>query len=187
MSNYWTPQVSMPRFQPFFRRKKLTSLFPSALLPVGERVVFFGGRDGRWNDLLPCVFLVNFTPPLPHSFLLPFLRPLLTLICPTSPVPRNHSSDATPVMAFPDGLQMLTGNPFKRSYNSSSDNDAAIGFNCLGGNVEGETRKPYLPPYNCPDGLRAEIMFPSCWNGVSLPFPSFPPPPPSLPCVLFSY
>lgn len=42
----------------------------------------------------------------------------------------------------------------------------AIGWNCLG--ATGTTRNPYLPPVNCPNGLRGEIRFPSCWNGVDL-------------------
>ncbi|GAA5867570.1 hypothetical protein JCM8547_001223 [Rhodosporidiobolus lusitaniae] len=82
-------------------------------------------------------------------------------------LPRYHPSDTTNVTAFPDGLRMLTGNPFKRSYDSSSLMDQAIGWNCLGADVA-ETRQPYLPPYNCPNGLRGEIRFPSCWNGVDL-------------------
>ncbi|GAA5867574.1 hypothetical protein JCM8547_001225 [Rhodosporidiobolus lusitaniae] len=80
---------------------------------------------------------------------------------------RSHPTDKTNITAFPDGLRMLTGNPFKRSYNSSSLTAQAIGWNCLGSGVE-DTRQPYLPPYNCPDGLRGEIRFPSCWDGKNL-------------------
>ncbi|GAA6026736.1 hypothetical protein JCM8097_005823 [Rhodosporidiobolus ruineniae] len=82
-------------------------------------------------------------------------------------LPRFHSSDKTNVTAFPDGLRMLTGNPFKRSYDSSSEMAQAIGWNCLGANVAA-TRQPQLPAYNCPNGLRGEIRFPSCWNGKDL-------------------
>ena len=78
---------------------------------------------------------------------------------------RRHSSDATEVLAFPDGFRMLTGDPFKRSYDGSQTAQA-IGWNCLGGAQP--TRKPELPSGNCPNGLRAEIRFPSCWNGVEL-------------------
>lgn len=67
-------------------------------------------------------------------------------------MPRNHSTDTTKVTAFPDGLRMLAGNPFKRSYDGSPTAEA-IGWNCLGSNVK-ETRQPYLPPYNCPNGMR---------------------------------
>ncbi|GAA5931862.1 uncharacterized protein JCM15063_001588 [Sporobolomyces koalae] len=82
-------------------------------------------------------------------------------------LPRFHPTDKTNVTAFPDGLRMLTGNPFKRFYDGSSDKDQAIGWNCLGAPVSA-TRQPYLPPYNCPNGLRGEIRFPSCWNGNDL-------------------
>ncbi|GAA5843521.1 hypothetical protein JCM11251_001644 [Rhodosporidiobolus azoricus] len=82
-------------------------------------------------------------------------------------LPRSNPTDTTKVTAFPDGLRMLTGNPFKRSYDPSSLTDQAIGWNCLGAPVS-ETRQPYLPPYNCPNGLRGEIRFPSCWNGKDL-------------------
>ncbi|BGP45756.1 hypothetical protein JCM10450v2_001586 [Rhodotorula kratochvilovae] len=82
-------------------------------------------------------------------------------------LPRYHKSDTTNVTAFPDGLRMLAGNPFKRSYDSSSPTAQAIGWNCLGANVAA-TRQPYLPPYDCPNGLRGEIRFPSCWNGKDL-------------------
>lgn len=81
-------------------------------------------------------------------------------------LPRNHSSDTTKVQAFPDGLRILTGNPFLRSY-SGNAMAQAIGWNCLGAPVT-ETRQPYLPPYNCPNGLRAEIRFPSCWSGSAV-------------------
>lgn len=48
----------------------------------------------------------------------------------------------------------------------------AIGFNCLNyaTTPEASLYRHYLPnktftDANCPDGLRLEIMFPSCWNG----------------------
>ena len=81
-------------------------------------------------------------------------------------LPRSHKTDTTKVQAFPDGLRVLTGQMTKRSYNSSSLMAQAIGWNCLGSaGVNGETRIPTLPDYNCPNGLRGEIRFPSCWNG----------------------
>ncbi|GAA5978798.1 hypothetical protein JCM10908_004490 [Rhodotorula pacifica] len=79
---------------------------------------------------------------------------------------RDNAADTTNITAFPDGFRMLTGNPFKRSYQDSLSAEA-IGWNCLGAPVS-QTRQPYLPPYNCPNGLRGEIRFPSCWDGVNL-------------------
>ena len=48
----------------------------------------------------------------------------------------------------------------------------AIGFNCLNYNGPAEPTlfRHFMPDKqfmdgNCPDGVRIEIMFPSCWNG----------------------
>jgi hypothetical protein len=50
----------------------------------------------------------------------------------------------------------------------------ALGFNCMNYNkpsaAEGTLTRHFLPEKdwldaNCPDGLRLEVMFPSCWNG----------------------
>ncbi|GAA5837744.1 hypothetical protein JCM9279_006849 [Rhodotorula babjevae] len=84
-------------------------------------------------------------------------------------LPRFNAADKTNVTAFPDGLRMLAGNPFKRSYDGS-EAAQAIGWNCLGANVA-QTRIPTLPNYNCPNGLRGEVRLPSCWNGVDLDSP----------------
>ncbi|TNY20494.1 hypothetical protein DMC30DRAFT_446998 [Rhodotorula diobovata] len=78
-------------------------------------------------------------------------------------LPRFHPTDKTKVTAFPPGFRMLVGNPYKRSYDENSLMDKAIGINCLGG--EEPTRRPEFPTVNCPNGMRLEIMFPSCWNG----------------------
>ncbi|GAA5931213.1 DUF1996 domain-containing protein [Sporobolomyces koalae] len=83
---------------------------------------------------------------------------------------RSHKDDETEVLAFPEGMRMLAGNPYVRSYNDSSLMAKAIGWNCLGGDKLGmdKTRNPFLPPVNCPNGLRGEIMFPSCWDGINV-------------------
>lgn len=61
---------------------------------------------------------------------------------------------------------MLAGNPYKRSFDGS-DMAKAIGVNCLGGSRE-PTRQPDFPPNNCPNGMRLEVMFPSCWDGKNV-------------------
>jgi hypothetical protein len=59
---------------------------------------------------------------------------------------------------------MLAGDSDKRS--DSGDFAAkAVSFACLGANKD-ETNG--LPNYNCPGGLRAQIFFPSCWDGKNL-------------------
>lgn len=83
---------------------------------------------------------------------------------------------------------MLAGNPYTQSYDDSLMSKA-IGWNCLGGDID-PTRNPWLPPVDCPvgcdgrqaeprrlsfrrlttrmthsqNGLRAEVMFGSCWS-----------------------
>lgn len=100
------------------------------------------------------------------------------------------TSDGKPqnVEAFPEGFQMISGN--NRNRNTSIPNpdpkplspwpdesqelraQRAIGFNCLHYDREGEPAlfrhslpdKGYLDEH-CTDGVRLELMFPSCWNG----------------------
>ncbi|KAI0835291.1 hypothetical protein F5Y06DRAFT_137624 [Hypoxylon sp. FL0890] len=97
------------------------------------------------------------------------------------------------VTAFPAGFQMIAGSNYRRDFTvgdpkspdppqsdwaalkQTSQDDLeqrAIGFNCLdySKTPEGSLFRHYLPDKdfldaNCPDGLRLEMMFPSCWNG----------------------
>lgn len=62
---------------------------------------------------------------------------------------------------------MLSGNPYLRSYNASSRAQEAINFVCLGA-AGGSTYGSGLPTTDCPDGLRLQVIFPSCWDGQSL-------------------
>ncbi|KAJ6201963.1 hypothetical protein J3E72DRAFT_181081 [Bipolaris maydis] len=96
------------------------------------------------------------------------------------------------IVVFPSGFQMIAGDASKKNdFSPPSDKPQslwgpeektpnalarkAIGFNCLNysGNAEGSLTRHLLPnktfiDSNCADGLRLELMFPSCWNGVSL-------------------
>ncbi|KAF8460206.1 hypothetical protein BDZ91DRAFT_664752 [Kalaharituber pfeilii] len=91
------------------------------------------------------------------------------------------------VTAAPMGLKMVAGNPFLRDYtyrtrekslwqDQDRTEDAlrqkAVGFNCLN---YAEAPNPalglrHLPRdmSKCKDGLRAEVFFPSCWDGKRL-------------------
>jgi hypothetical protein len=62
---------------------------------------------------------------------------------------------------------MIAGDPFKRNFTGESD-AKAVTFACIGAN-KAETNG--LPNYKCPNGLRAQVFFPSCWNGVDLDTP----------------
>lgn len=70
-------------------------------------------------------------------------------------------------MAFPPGFRILAGDPGLRSYDPNSLAQQAISFVCL--NYKGGTPQTNgIPNINCPDGLRTQIFFPSCWDGVNL-------------------
>ncbi|ORY26506.1 hypothetical protein BCR39DRAFT_256661 [Naematelia encephala] len=77
------------------------------------------------------------------------------------------------VKAFPDGLRMLSGNPNRRTYDSSIPSNVAISYVCLDydtshtGDPAWAQRNSFFA-HNCPDGMRAQINFPPCWDGVNL-------------------
>lgn len=84
---------------------------------------------------------------------------------------------------------MIAGDPFQRNFtwpipdlpkslwtgdevSQASLQQKAIGFNCLNyaTTAEGSLQRHYLPDKayldeHCTDGIRMELMFPSCWNG----------------------
>ena len=93
------------------------------------------------------------------------------------------------IEAFPEGFQMISGSNYNRNC-SLPDPDPnplgpwtdepqdlraqrALGFNCLNyarGFDEPSLMRHEMPDKayldaNCADGIRLELMFPSCWNG----------------------
>lgn len=100
------------------------------------------------------------------------------------------------VKPFPPGFRMIAGTSLRRSFTVGdpaqpdppqsnwaalgqiSQDDLvqrAIGFNCLDYKKNGEAAffrhfmpdKAYIEA-NCPDGIRLEVAFPSCWDGKNL-------------------
>ncbi|KAF8312483.1 hypothetical protein DL93DRAFT_2045275, partial [Clavulina sp. PMI_390] len=71
------------------------------------------------------------------------------------------------IQAFPDGLRMVTGNPALRSY-AGTPASQAISWLCLNYNNPATAQQPNLYSTDCPDGLRAQVFFPGCWDGVNL-------------------
>lgn len=96
------------------------------------------------------------------------------------------------IEAFPPGFQMLAGDTNQRNFSLSFPDRPksewvfhkeeeqsqknlglkAIGMNCLnyGKTPEPSMYRHFLPDKkfldeNCPQGIRAELFFPSCWNG----------------------
>lgn len=59
---------------------------------------------------------------------------------------------------------MLAGNPTLRNFTNTLA-AKAVTYNCLG--VTGPQTNN-IPNQDCPDGLRSQIFFPSCWDGVNV-------------------
>lgn len=96
------------------------------------------------------------------------------------------------IKAFPAGFQMLAGDTRLRNFSGPVPDpekslwgpedktqhalgQKALGFNCLNykKTPEASMYRHFLPDKdymdaNCDDGIRAEIFFPSCWNGKDL-------------------
>ena len=72
--------------------------------------------------------------------------------------------------AFKPFFKMVAGDPSLRTYNPQSLAQQAVQYTCL--RAYGDNTKPTystgFPPAACAGGIRAEVTFPSCWNGVDL-------------------
>ncbi|TFK20052.1 hypothetical protein FA15DRAFT_578117, partial [Coprinopsis marcescibilis] len=94
-----------------------------------------------------------------------------------------YIQNAAKVTAFPKGFRMIVGDPALRSYNTSSLEAQNLSFRCLnagfGNPDEGNggpiadpgTDTRHLPTNPCKGGVRSEIFFPYCWDGVNLDTP----------------
>ncbi|KAJ9634674.1 hypothetical protein H2204_006123 [Knufia peltigerae] len=82
----------------------------------------------------------------------------------------QRQGDGETLKAFPPGFRMLAGDPYKRSGGDDFASQA-ISYNCLNYNGPAKPETGMFPNYNCPDGLRAQVFFPSCWNGKDLDTP----------------
>ncbi|TFK73295.1 hypothetical protein BDN72DRAFT_736873, partial [Pluteus cervinus] len=69
--------------------------------------------------------------------------------------------------AFPDDFRMISGDPTLRTYDGTSSAQRAVTFLCLDFNGVSQTYNS-LPPTACPSGIRAQINFPSCWDGKNV-------------------
>lgn len=69
--------------------------------------------------------------------------------------------------AFPDGFRMLAGNPNARS-NAGTLESQAISYHCLDYTNPAIPETPYIPTQPCPNGIRQQIFFPSCWDGINV-------------------
>jgi hypothetical protein len=74
------------------------------------------------------------------------------------------------IVAFPEGLRMVAGNPYRTSYNASKVEDRAINFVCLDYDDKNNDAGPQsaFPQRPCKDGMRMQVNFPSYVVLVSL-------------------
>jgi hypothetical protein len=81
--------------------------------------------------------------------------------------------------AFPPGFRMLSGNPGLRSYNQAGQTYGTaqypsrpiadrVSFNCINYNNPRPETSGFPSDFNCPQGFRAQIHFPTCWDGKNL-------------------
>ena len=65
---------------------------------------------------------------------------------------------------------MVAGNPELRNF-TNTEEQLAVSYACLNYNGPATPQTQAFPTVNCPDGLRAQVYFPSCWDGVNLDSP----------------
>ncbi|KPI35362.1 uncharacterized protein AB675_9945 [Cyphellophora attinorum] len=68
---------------------------------------------------------------------------------------------------LPTGLRMLAGFGDKRAEGPTME-DEAIRYKCLDYSKDPTQDIKGFPTYPCKDGIRAQVTFPSCWNGKDL-------------------
>ncbi|KAG2018822.1 hypothetical protein CC2G_008214 [Coprinopsis cinerea AmutBmut pab1-1] len=83
------------------------------------------------------------------------------------------------IQAFAKGFRMITGNPMLRQGIDPSKTAArAVTMRCFGVPIPGGGGTPgypgdtvHFPTTPCPEGIRSNIYFPQCWDGVNLDSP----------------
>ena len=86
---------------------------------------------------------------------------------------QRRQSPSEVITAFPPGFRMIAGNMSRRTpYDAVDPNFVPpVNYVCL--NYDGvSSQSNSFPNITCPDGLRAQLQFPTCWDGVNLDSPS---------------
>ncbi|KFA51414.1 hypothetical protein S40293_03240 [Stachybotrys chartarum IBT 40293] len=85
--------------------------------------------------------------------------------------------DGSRVTAFRPGFRMLVGDPFLRTDQNTMDQRQSS-FRCFDANFGGEAGAPgtgrdtrHFPTRPCAGGIRTNLFFPTCWDGVNLDTP----------------
>ena len=91
--------------------------------------------------------------------------------------PTSPSNATSSVVAFPPGFKMLSGDSTQRSFdNSTLTWDGAepianrVSFHCIDSSDD-LPEQPYMFRTDCVNGMRAQILFQSCWDGVNTYLP----------------
>ena len=79
----------------------------------------------------------------------------------------QRPGDGEKLKAFPPGFRMVAGDPMKRSYGNDKES-AAINYACLDYSGPANSETNDFPKGKCPSGIRAQVFFPSCWDGKNL-------------------
>ncbi|KAF7507574.1 hypothetical protein GJ744_010365 [Endocarpon pusillum] len=82
----------------------------------------------------------------------------------------QRPGDGEKLTAFPEGLRMVAGDPMKRSFGNDKES-RAINYACLNFNGPATPETNGFPTNKCSSGLRAQVFFPSCWDGKNLDSP----------------
>ncbi|KAH7107425.1 WSC-domain-containing protein [Auriculariales sp. MPI-PUGE-AT-0066] len=77
--------------------------------------------------------------------------------------------DGEKLLAFPPGFRMIAGSSIRRSFDGNDTSQQAVTHVCLdysGSGAGSET--PAFPDHKCPNGMRTQVFFPSCWDGKNV-------------------
>jgi len=88
--------------------------------------------------------------------------------CSYDPKLNSCDGDNSYTLAFPYGFRMVAGDPSWRSQNMSNFAQKAVDLVCLGGN---QPEQGGFPKGRC-DAIRAQVFFPSCWDGKNIDSPN---------------
>ena len=77
------------------------------------------------------------------------------------------------IVAFPPGFRMIAGSMTRRVPYTINDTNfvSPVNYVCLNYNTV-SSQSDSFPNVTCEDGLRAQLSFPSCWDGVNLDSPT---------------
>lgn len=79
---------------------------------------------------------------------------------------QRKANDNEVLTPMPPQLRMLAGTP-SRNYFDGSLEARAVSYNCLNYAGGGGPETHAFPQKNCPNNLRVQVFFPSCWDGVN--------------------